>query len=165
MAYLAKIDHRGPAPRWCRNIRIILKTIYQSEKIMKGYLGGLDNDRRRPGDIHGPLSMTVQPPPHPRPANAAAGATTGCNVAGPSISTPTAGRRTHNHQPTAPQRATHNITTGTTTHQKRPCRRRQRHDRPNGKPADHAAAGAARHQPCCYRTNTPTANRPHADRP
>ena len=49
--------------------------------------------------------------------------------------------------------------------QKRPCRRRRQHDRPNGKPVNHAAAGIAEHRPRCYRTNTPTANRPHGNRP
>ena len=53
----------------------------------------------------------------------AAWVTTSCNVANPSMSTPTAGRRPHNHPPTAPLQqpdgppATHNLTTGTTTHQ------------------------------------------------
>ena len=117
------------------------------------YLGGPNHSRRHSGDLHGPLSTMKQPPPHLVPANAAAWATTDCNVAGHSTKTPTAGRPPHNHPPTAlpaytqPDYRHHDPP-------KRPCRHRQRHDRPNGEPADHAATCIARRQPSCYRTNT-----------
>ena len=71
----------------------------------------------------------------------AAWGSTSCDVAGPSTNTPTTGRLPHNHPPTTPlqppdrSRATHNLTTGTTTHQN-----------------DRADAGSG--------TTSPTANQP-----
>ena len=99
------------------------------------YLGEPDHGRRHPGDLHGPLSTTKQPPTHPGPTNAAAWPATGCDVGGPSTSTPTAGRPPQNHPPTAPPQATQNLASGTTTHQE-----------------DHAGAGSG--------TTSPTANQP-----
>ena len=99
------------------------------------YLGVPHHGQRHPGDLNGPLSTTKQPPPHPGHANAAAWAATDCDVAGPSTSTPTARRPLHNHLQSAPPRATHNLTTVTTSYQK-----------------DHADAGSG--------TTGPTANQP-----
>ena len=130
------------------------------------FFGGADHSRRHPGDLHMPPCTTEQPPPHPGPANAAAWATTSCDVAGPSISTPTAGQPPYNHPPIAPQqqpdrsRATHNLTTGTTT---------QQNDYPS---AGSGTTGPMANQPTirrlaqhCHRTSTPTANRPHTNQP
>ena len=109
-------------------------------QVTRYYLGGADHGRRHPGALHKPPSTTEQPPTHPGPADAAAWATPSCNVAGPSTTTPTAGRPPHNHLPTAPPRATYNLATGTTTRQN-----------------DHADASSGRTDPT---SNQPTMRRP-----
>ena len=49
------------------------------------FLAGAGRSTQHPGH-----RTTGEPPPNPGPTNAAAWATTGCNVVGPSTSTPTA---------------------------------------------------------------------------
>ena len=105
-----------------------------------------------------PPNTTKQPPAHPGPANAAAWATTSCDVAGPSTGVPTTGRPPHNYPPAPPPRATRRLTNYQHHAPKRPCRHRRRHDGPYREAANHAAPGTARHPPRYYRTNTQTAH-------
>ena len=63
------------------------------------FLARLTTASSIPVTLHGPSRATGQLPPQPRPADAAAWATTGCNVVGPSTSTPTAGRLPQPYQP------------------------------------------------------------------
>ena len=125
-----------------------------------------------PVTVPGPPRATDRPPPHLGPVRAVAWATTGCNLAGPSTRTQTARRLPQpytNRTATGSRLLTGHTRTNYRHHSppKRPrrCQRRQRHKRPNGEPADHTAAGTARHRPHYYRTNSLTANRPPASRP
>ena len=85
------------------------------------FLGLANRSKQHPGHLIRPPRATQHSPPHLGLADAAAWATTSCNLAGPLTGTPTTGRLPHNCPPTAllqqPDRSwvTQDLTTGTTT--------------------------------------------------